>query len=481
MGPRPGTAIRLPVSIRTEQAIYLLALAEDSECRPTIEPIPQHQALMALMDYTHVPYPEVQATGICTHGVGRCCGSDQQISRMVHNMHRQVSHGYTISQFGKMYMDKARMSAYTAALRAAVTPDSVVLDIGAGTGIFALLACRYGARRVYAIEPDNAINLAREIAAANGYSDRLTCIQDVSTKVTLPERANVIISDLGGMLPVFKQHIPAIMDARDRFLVPGGALIPQQDHLRAAIIEAPDIYPKLLQPWGENLFGLDLRAGWPLVANTYTSLPAKQAKLLTGPSTLVVLDYRTIADSDMDVWLSWTTDQPGTGHGAAVWFDRIVADGIEISSGPGAPEAINVFDVYGSAFFPWPNPIDLEPGDRVSFRMKANLVNDEDYLWRWETTIHTGGCKQDTKANFRQSSLNAVPVSLEFLKKREAGYVPAPNEDARIDAFILSKIDGHTTLRQIAYGLAAAFPSRFNGWLDALTRVGEMTAQYGER
>ena len=134
---------------------------------------------------------------------------------------------YTISEYGNMYMNEARMNAYAAALRDAVTPNSVVLDIGAGTGIFALLACRYGARRVYAIEPDDAINLARESAAANGYSDRLTCIQSLSTKVALPERADVIISDMGGMLPLFEQHIPAIIDARDRFLAPGGALIAQ--------------------------------------------------------------------------------------------------------------------------------------------------------------------------------------------------------------------------------------------------------------
>jgi type I protein arginine methyltransferase len=387
---------------------------------------------------------------------------------------------YTISQFGNMYVNKARMDAYAAALRDAVTPNSVVLDIGAGTGIFALLACRYGARRVYAIEPDDAINLAREVAAANGYSDRLTCIQSLSTKVVLPERADAIISDMSGLLPLFGQHIPAIIDARDRFLAPGGALIAQQDDLRAAIVYAPDGYRKLTQPWSENPFGLDLSAGWPLVANTMSSLTDKQAKLLTRPSNLAVLDYRTIADSNMDGELASTVDEPGTGHGAAVWFDRIVADGIKISNEPGAPEAVNTSDIYGQAFFPWPNPVDLEPGDRVSFRMKADLVRDE-YVWRWETTIRMTEREQEIKAHFFQSSLHGHVLSVESLKKREAECIPAPNEDARIDAFVLSKIDGHTSLRRIAHAVAAAFPLRFNGWQDAMSRVGDMTVQYGER
>jgi type I protein arginine methyltransferase len=387
---------------------------------------------------------------------------------------------YTVNQFGNMYMNQARISAYTAALRDAVTPDSVVVDIGAGTGIFALLACRYGARHVYAIEPDDAITLARVVAAANGYSNRLTCIQNSSTKVVLTERADVIISDLSGMLPLFEQHIPAIIDARDRFLAPGGVLIAQQDHLRVAITEAPDAYLKLTQPWSENLFGLDMSAGRPLVANTWISLPAKQVKLLTRPSTLAVLDYRTIADSDIDGEVAWTMDQPGTGHGTAVWFDRIVADGIEISNEPGAPDAVNVSDIYGIAFFPWPNHIDLEPGDRVSFRMKADLVKD-DYCWQWETTIHAGGRNQIIKAHFHQSSLHGVPLSLESLKKREAECIPATNEGARIDAFILSKIDGHTSLGQIAHALAANFPWRFSGWQDALSHVGDVTTRYGER
>jgi protein arginine N-methyltransferase 1 len=381
---------------------------------------------------------------------------------------------YTINSYGNMYINKARANAYAAALRDAVTPNSIVLDIGAGTGFFALLACRYGARRVYAIEPADAIDLAREAAADNGYSDRVIFIRSLSTKVALPERADVIVSDLSGLLPLFGQHIPAIIDARNRFLASGGVLIAQLDYLRAAIIETSQQYDKLTQPWNENLWGLDLSAGWPLVANTWCPLTDKQAKLLTQPLTIAVLDYRTIANSNIDGELTWTMDQPGTGHGAAVWFDRIVADGITISNQLGASEAINTSDIYGQAFFPWPNAIDMEPGDHVTFCIKANLVKDE-YVWRWETTIRAG---QKIKAHFRQSSLLGHPLSLESLKNREAECVPAPNEDVRIDAFILSKIDGHTSLSEIACSLAANFPSRFNGWQDALSRVGDVAAQY---
>lgn len=90
---------------------------------------------------------------------------------------------YSLAGYGSMIADRVRMDAFAQALRQATTPESVVVDIGTGTGILALLACRFGARRVYAIEPDDAIQVAREIAAANGYADRIDFIQAVSTKV----------------------------------------------------------------------------------------------------------------------------------------------------------------------------------------------------------------------------------------------------------------------------------------------------------
>jgi predicted RNA methylase len=66
---------------------------------------------------------------------------------------------YSVGVYGEMIGDSIRMRAYVQALRDAVKPGSVVLDIGTGTGIFAMLASQFGAQRVYAIEPDNASSL----------------------------------------------------------------------------------------------------------------------------------------------------------------------------------------------------------------------------------------------------------------------------------------------------------------------------------
>ena len=102
-----------------------------------------------------------------------------------------------------MIADHLRMAAYADALRRSVTPESMVIDIGTGTGVMAILACQLGARRVCAIEPDDVIQLARKVAADNGFADRIEFIQALSTDVKLPELADVIVSDVRGVLPFF--------------------------------------------------------------------------------------------------------------------------------------------------------------------------------------------------------------------------------------------------------------------------------------
>jgi protein arginine N-methyltransferase 1 len=379
---------------------------------------------------------------------------------------------YSLNGYGDMITDTVRMDAYVRALRSAVRPGSVVLDIGTGTGIFALLACRMGARRVYAIEPADAIGVAREIAAANGCADSIEFIQGLSTEVTLAERADVIVSDLRGVLPFCGGHFAAIADARRRLLAPGGTLIPQCDTLWATCIEAPELHLGVARPWAENAFGLDMRAALKLVTNQWSRASVKPGQLLAPPERLGEIDYASVDAPSFRATVTAHANRAGTGHGICAWFDATLADGVTFSNAPSAPELI-----YGKAFFPWPEPVELEAGDAVTMTLRADAAGG-DYSLGWDTRI----AFRDTArrgADFRQSSFFGEPLSASSLRKQSASHVPALNDDGRIDQLGLALMGEGQPLGEIARRLAQSFPQRFARWEDALTRAGELSMRYG--
>jgi type I protein arginine methyltransferase len=380
---------------------------------------------------------------------------------------------YSLNGYGNMITDTGRMEAFHQALQQTVTPDSIVVDIGSGTGILALLACQCGARRVYAIEPGDVIQVGWELAAANGYAQRIEFIQALSTQVTLPEPADVIVSDLRGTLSFFQHIIPAAMDARRRFLAPGGRLIPQRDILWAAVLEAPELYQSLLAPWNGDFCGLNLSLGWRLAANSYQKAEVKPEQLLVVPRFWATLDFATVESPDVAADIAWTVTRPGIGHGLLLWFDCILAPGIGFSNAPGEPD-----HVYGRTFFPWLEPVPLISGETVSVSLHADLVGD-DYIWRWDTRIRDVGGQ--VKADFRQSTFFGDPLSPAKLRQMASDHVPALAKDGQIDRLILELMDGQTSLGDIARRLVAECPHRFASEREALTRVGELSLKYGRQ
>lgn len=113
----------------------------------------------------------------------------------------------------KTMPDKARTKAYAKVLSQAIKPGTVVAEIGARTGILALLSCLYGARRVYASYSTSAIELARRTAAANGLTERLQFIHADSAQPSLPEPADLIVTDLHDVFPVARECLRVIIDA----------------------------------------------------------------------------------------------------------------------------------------------------------------------------------------------------------------------------------------------------------------------------
>jgi len=384
---------------------------------------------------------------------------------------------YNISDFGAMIADKARTDPYVTALRDAVESNSIVMDIGAGTGIFALLACHFGARHVYAIEPNDAIQVGRELADANGFSEKISFIQDISTKITLPEKANIIISDIHGMLPFFGQHLPSIIDARQRHLASAGRLIPSLDIMRVALVEAPDLYQRYSSPWTENEFGIDMQATLDWVKNTsWTGKVRKEDKerIVGEAKTWATLDYQTLESSDISGEVNWQLDQDATVHGIRVWFDAVLAEGVGFTNAPDQTELI-----YGSVFFPFLEPVLLNKGDTVSIIIQANLAGDE-YIWRWHTRIYAANDPDKVITEYKQSSFDGVPFSLSKLRKRAGSYKPVLNEDGLLNIEIMKMMEQGLILEDIAHKLTKIFPKRFTNWQHALAEVGKLSIKYSE-
>jgi protein arginine N-methyltransferase 1 len=381
---------------------------------------------------------------------------------------------YSVLGYGNMIADAPRMEAYVSALRQAVKPESVVIDLGSGPGLFGLLACQMGAKRVYAIEPDNVIEVARQAAIANGYQERLVCIQDYSTRVTLPEQADVIISDLRGILPWYEQHLPSIADARRRLLKPEGILIPERDVLWAALVEAPKTYSEIVGPWDNNCYGFNLSSARRLVTNTWRKLRVTPDQLLVKPNQWCVLDYSKLESTNISGKICWTITEARTAHGLLVWFDSELSEGIGFSNGPSDPEL-----VYGNAFFPFSQPIELVAGDEIAVTLSADLLGG-DYIWRWNTHVVSNQGSGFVKATFKQSTFFGVPLSAARLHKQSASHVPVLNDDGGIEQFILSLMDGKTSLEEIARQLMLRFPDHFIDFNAALTAVGDRSLKYSD-
>jgi protein arginine N-methyltransferase 1 len=381
---------------------------------------------------------------------------------------------FSLADFGGMIADRVRIDAHAAALRRVVTPTSVVLDIGAGTGIMSLLACKAGARRVYAVEPSGAVQILAAAARDNGFADRVVVLQQRSTDVTLPERADVIISDLRGVLPPYGSHFADIEDARRRLLAPGGRLLPTRDILCLAVISAPDAFERARDVWRSAPQGLDLRSALPFVDNTIAKCRARSDQLLCRPVTWASVHYPSLAGRAVRGSGDCAITRDERAHGLLVWFDTELVDGIGYSNAPGAADGI-----YGQIFFTWPEAVALRAGDRVAFEVRADPIGS-DYLWTWATEINRGsGAAAAAVTRFRQSTFNSSPPSRESLSRRGPAFAPGLSPGGIETLEVLEGMRAGRTIGELSRQLLAAHPQRFPSPDHAHGFVAEIVERYG--
>jgi protein arginine N-methyltransferase 1 len=132
--------------------------------------------------------------------------------------------------FGNLYIhermlaDEVRMRAYREAIAAQIRPGDVVVDLGTGTGILAILAERRGAR-VYAIDHSPFIDVAREVAARNG-ARNIVFVEVNSRAFTPPEPVDVILHEQIGDDLFEEDMVANLLDLKRRTLKDTGRILP---------------------------------------------------------------------------------------------------------------------------------------------------------------------------------------------------------------------------------------------------------------
>lgn len=206
-----------------------------------------------------------------------------------------------------MIRDRARTERYIEAIRKTIRAGDVVVDIGTGTGVLAIAAAQAGASRVYAVEAASIGRVAEAMFQANGYGDRITLVEGNSTQVELPERADVLVSELIGAEPLGERIQEVTRDAIARFLKPGARMVPSRIDVLALPLTMPeDDYARHIlteqsvrnwREWYEIDFGPFL--DFSRIDSNYVYINAKDVRdwpVLADPIPIAAIDLSTMVE-----------------------------------------------------------------------------------------------------------------------------------------------------------------------------------------
>lgn len=370
--------------------------------------------------------------------------------------------------------DRNRLDAYGRAIEDEVKPGAVVVDLGAGTGIMGLLACRAGASRVYCIEETSLIGLARELFRANGFADRVTFVKEFSTHLTLPEQADVVVADQIGRFGFDAGVFEYFSDARRRFLKPGGAMIPSCIDLMVAPVEHAE-QSRQIEFWDQRPAGFDFRPARAIAVNTGYPTTLERRHLLASAGMIASLAADECPGSISGIEATMAVERAGTLHGIGGWFRAQLSPRVTMSNGPLEAGRIGRRNV----FFPVDAPLAVEPGDRVRVVMN---IQPRDLMITWKVEVRgkpaLKGEPGAIKARFTHSTFQGMLVCKEDLARSQPAFVPALTPRGEARRSILELCDGRRRLAEIEQEVLRRHPQLFPSLAEAAAFVSEVVTRY---
>ena len=282
-----------------------------------------------------------------------------------------------------MLYDEERVAKYSAAINQVIKKGDVVADIGTGTGLLAFLCLKAGAKRVHAIERSSSIDWAKRIADKNGLSDRIIFYKQDSRDCDLPEKVNVVVSELIGHIAFEEGMAESLVDARERFLVANGVMLPERVDLKVALVEENGVYPECIECW-QDIEGFDysLMREEAVKACYLTSLSHRD--LLSEPKTFFKANFKEKCKFNLRASHSFNVCRTGKINGIALWFEASLSSNITLSSGPWSQTH------WQQCFAPIAAPMAANAGDLISVSVEMSLRTKNHDSFKFDFSVKKG-------------------------------------------------------------------------------------------
>ena len=159
----------------------------------------------------------------------------------------------------EMLSDRVRTKSYQSALMSSKMAGAKVLDIGCGTGILSMFSAQAGASHVVGVDCSDIIYQAMDIINENNMKPTVQLIKGKLEEIQLPhEQFDVIVSEWMGYFLLYEGMLDTVIKARDKYLAPGGLVLPSRCSLELCAVSDPERYDSYVGKFWSEVYGLKM-------------------------------------------------------------------------------------------------------------------------------------------------------------------------------------------------------------------------------
>lgn len=286
----------------------------------------------------------------------------------------------TIRSHIEMLQDRIRTSSYQKAIQEVVRPGDHVLDFGCGTGVLSIFAERAGASKVYALDRSTMLHAAKEIFVKNGCKN-IEGIRGEGDTVELPGQVDVIVSEWMGHFLFAERMLTPLITLRDKFLRPGGRIVPEYCSLHLGLVVTETAYEELAflrtRPYDIDFSPVSEWAFHDVGIQRFRAEDLHPQTTCLGGFAL-----DSVRDTPRLLTATITPKETTVAYGMCGWFEAQLSPSVRLSTSPFMP-ATHWFHFH----FPFARPLEIVAGDALDVDVEIVPQRGQNgYIWRARTS-----------------------------------------------------------------------------------------------